>query len=163
MSTSACTSNYLSGFCPLGIDCKHVHPRLDLPTSDPNIQLKKGQVVCHNCFSTGHKIYSCPKLAPEECDEIISSKLQLQQYEQQKQQQFIQQQQENNQNNQNQSDKQQNKDNKQHRPLDQVTCYKCGERGHYANRRKKGYLAFLSSSLKNLQNNNLNNQAQQNN
>nr|XP_033818897.1 cleavage and polyadenylation specificity factor subunit 4 isoform X1 [Geotrypetes seraphini] len=30
------------------------------------------------------------------------------------------------------------------RPLDQVTCYKCGEKGHYANRCSKGHLAFLS-------------------
>uniref|UniRef100_A0A3B5MD31 Cleavage and polyadenylation specificity factor subunit 4 n=1 Tax=Xiphophorus couchianus TaxID=32473 RepID=A0A3B5MD31_9TELE len=30
------------------------------------------------------------------------------------------------------------------RPLDQVTCYKCGEKGHYANKCNKGHLAFLS-------------------
>uniref|UniRef100_A0A8C2GH01 Cleavage and polyadenylation specificity factor subunit 4 n=1 Tax=Cyprinus carpio TaxID=7962 RepID=A0A8C2GH01_CYPCA len=30
------------------------------------------------------------------------------------------------------------------RPLDQVTCYKCGEKGHYANKCSKGHLAFLS-------------------
>ncbi|KAH9407546.1 Cleavage and polyadenylation specificity factor subunit 4 [Tyrophagus putrescentiae] len=45
-----------------------------------------------------------------------------------------------------------------HRPLDQVTCFKCGERGHYANRCPKGHLAFLSPALSNLPfNNNSNN------
>lgn len=38
-----------------------------------------------------------------------------------------------------------------YRPLDQVTCYKCGEKGHYANKCPKGHLAFLSSALKELQ------------
>ena len=36
------------------------------------------------------------------------------------------------------------------RPLDQVTCFKCGEKGHYANKCPKGYLAFLSPALSNL-------------
>ena len=35
-----------------------------------------------------------------------------------------------------------------HRPLDQVTCFKCGEKGHYANKCPKGY--FLSPALSNL-------------
>ncbi len=38
-----------------------------------------------------------------------------------------------------------------YRPLDQVTCFKCGEKGHYANKCPKGHLAFLSSALKELQ------------
>uniref|UniRef100_A0A0L8HYH6 Cleavage and polyadenylation specificity factor subunit 4 n=1 Tax=Octopus bimaculoides TaxID=37653 RepID=A0A0L8HYH6_OCTBM len=32
------------------------------------------------------------------------------------------------------------------RPLDQVTCFKCGEKGHYANKCPKGHLAFLSNT-----------------
>lgn len=30
------------------------------------------------------------------------------------------------------------------KPINEVTCFKCGERGHYANRCPKGHLAFLS-------------------
>ena len=44
-------------------------------------------------------------------------------------------------------------DGKFRRPLDQVTCFKCGEKGHYANKCPKGYLAFLSPALNNLKRN----------
>lgn len=30
------------------------------------------------------------------------------------------------------------------KPLEEVTCYKCGTKGHYANKCPKGHLAFLS-------------------
>lgn len=30
------------------------------------------------------------------------------------------------------------------KPLEEVTCYKCGNKGHYANKCPKGHLAFLS-------------------
>ncbi|EEB18546.1 hypothetical protein Phum_PHUM519370 [Pediculus humanus corporis] len=36
-----------------------------------------------------------------------------------------------------------------HKPLDEVTCYKCGLKGHYANRCPKGHLAFLSKAQQN--------------
>lgn len=32
------------------------------------------------------------------------------------------------------------------RPLEEITCYKCGTKGHYANKCPKGHLAFLSSN-----------------
>lgn len=30
--------------------------------------------------------------------------------------------------------------------LEEITCYKCGAKGHYANKCPKGHLAFLSST-----------------
>ena len=36
------------------------------------------------------------------------------------------------------------------RPLDQVTCFKCGDKGHYANKCPKGMLAFLSANIQNV-------------
>lgn len=32
------------------------------------------------------------------------------------------------------------------RPLEEITCFKCGTKGHYANKCPKGHLAFLSSN-----------------
>ncbi|XP_015782144.1 cleavage and polyadenylation specificity factor subunit 4 [Tetranychus urticae] len=185
---------YLAGFCPLGPECKFVHPRFDLPINDPNVQAKKGTVICHYCNELGHKIYNCPKMPPEAREEAIQSKLaQLEQ--QHSGQQPIQHphhaphnthhnshhnshhnpihnQSHNNHpphqnqgppvpnatkngtdnSNSNSSDPQgaQSKE-RIHRPLDQVTCFKCGEKGHYANKCPKGHLAFLSSALKELQ------------
>ena len=134
--------NYLCGFCPDGPGCKFVHPRFDLPINDPSQIAKKGNVVCHHCNEAGHKIYHCPKMTAEEREAAIQNK--LVQLETQNQQQtkaaqeiVLQQQRE--------------PKERIHRPLDQVTCFKCGEKGHYANKCPKGHLAFLSSALKELQ------------
>lgn len=32
------------------------------------------------------------------------------------------------------------------RPIEEITCFKCGNKGHYANKCPKGHLAFLSSN-----------------
>ncbi|KAI1309429.1 Cleavage and polyadenylation specificity factor subunit 4 [Halotydeus destructor] len=130
--------NYLCGFCPEGPSCKYVHPRFELPTADANQAIKKGQVVCHYCNEAGHKIYNCDKMTPEAREEAIHNKMvQIENQNQQAKAFEVQQQ-------------QQPKE-RIHRPLDQVTCFKCGEKGHYANKCPKGHLAFLSSALRDLQ------------
>uniref|UniRef100_A0A915EHF5 Cleavage and polyadenylation specificity factor subunit 4 n=1 Tax=Ditylenchus dipsaci TaxID=166011 RepID=A0A915EHF5_9BILA len=81
-------------------------------------------VLCHNCHERGHKATHCPHLPTQQ---------QLPQIDQNRARSF------------NQpidpttfmSDK---------KNLSEVTCYKCGEKGHYANRCKKGVLAFLSNT-----------------
>lgn len=44
--------------------------------------------------------------------------------------------------------------------LEDVTCYKCGSKGHYANKCPKGHLAFLSQKANQLKNEQLANQVQ---
>lgn len=131
--------NYLCGMCPDGSNCKFVHPRFDLPTSEANQMLKKGTVVCHYCNEVGHKIYNCSKMTPEAREEAIHNKLQQLEHQNHllpKAPEIV---------------KPIEPKERIHRPLDQVTCFKCGEKGHYANKCPKGHLAFLSSALKELQ------------
>lgn len=167
--------NYLCGFCPDGPSCKFVHPRFDLPVlgNDPNAP-KKGNVICHYCNEAGHKIYQCPNMPPEEREGAIQSKLHLISHHNQHNPNpnpsggdfrqggfnrggFHQNQESNNfrEGNNRDSDNAgfQGRGERPHRPLDQVTCYKCGEKGHYANKCPKGHLAFLSSALNDLQRN----------
>jgi cleavage and polyadenylation specificity factor subunit 4 len=46
--------NYLLGFCPNGLDCEFGHPKFELPEEVTN------QVTCHHCGEQGHKIQVCP-------------------------------------------------------------------------------------------------------
>lgn len=168
--------NYLCGFCPEGPSCKFVHPRFDLPSLSETAIAKKGSVVCHFCNEAGHKIYQCPRMTQEQREEVIASK--QAQYQQQQanfhhQQQQFNHHERNNENQDNNSGdvgqgdhsrppsqapwnrgmdagQQQQQGPRPHRPLDQVTCFKCGDRGHYANRCPKGMLAFLSPNLQNV-------------
>lgn len=132
---------YLSGFCLDGPKCKYMHPKYDLPVLDSSIQAKKIAVTCHTCGEMGHKSVSCPKTSNSHVETSQSdsnkpvgagipgsgshygrgsyshrgmSRNFGQTY---------------------QGDE---------RSLDNITCFKCGEKGHYANRCSKGDLAFLS-------------------
>lgn len=132
-----CT-NYLAGFCPDGPDCKYMHPRFELPAPpDQNLkdQKKPPVIICHFCGEHGHKAIHCNKINTEK---------------------------ESGQQNEEGGKEQENSSGgnaEQHqqtnslfsnrmvpKKLEDVTCYKCGTKGHYANRCPKGHLAFLSQA-----------------
>lgn len=132
-----CT-NYVAGFCPEGPDCKYMHPRFELPAPpDQNLkdQKKPPVIICHFCGEHGHKAIHCNKINPENHKEGAHindpNKDQL--------------------NSENPDSQQQQQpslftNRMVPKKLEDVTCYKCGTKGHYANRCPKGHLAFLSQA-----------------
>lgn len=120
---------YLNGFCWDGPACKFMHPKFDLPIYDPTTQIKKTLITCHFCGESGHKAVNCVKLISSSKDTFqqISTVQNEKSQEPEK------------------DDKKDSAQSDQRRPIDQVTCFKCGEKGHYANKCPKGHLAFLSS------------------
>lgn len=122
-----CT-NYLAGFCLDGPKCKYMHPRFELPAPpDQNVKdpKKTPVIICHFCGEHGHKAIHCNKM-------VDPTKVF-----------FVQ----------NEDGDKDNVDGQNTylqkmvpKRLEDVTCYKCGTKGHYANRCPKGILAFLSQS-----------------
>eukprot|EP00064_Thunnus_orientalis_P002771 superscaffoldBa00000213_g2779 len=115
--------NYLVGFCPEGKSCKFMHPRFELPmgaSEQPPLpqqtqnQTKPVPTIGRSSLSLIQLTNSSPGQRPQ--NHVMNAGAQ--------------------QNNMT--------SNRGPRPLDQVTCYKCGEKGHYANKCTKGHLAFLS-------------------
>jgi len=156
--------NYMSGFCPEGPECKFMHPQFELPSIETGAQQKKSSMVCHYCQEPGHKLIHCPVVPPEIRQQHIHNKpdqsnnvqflappppRNFQSRTHIRQSQGLQK--PGQQSPQQQQDQQQDRTGKLLRPLDQVTCFKCGEKGHYANKCPKGHLAFLSSALQNLE------------
>lgn len=134
--------NYLAGFCPQGSECKYMHPRFELPPppETKGEMMGKKPPICHYCAELGHKASSCPKMPPEQKEALHrqeEAKFKAMGYMTHR------------------SSYQPNNENGEERPpmprpppkpLEEITCFKCGNKGHYANRCPKGFLAFISQA-----------------
>uniref|UniRef100_A0A3Q1EI08 Cleavage and polyadenylation specificity factor subunit 4 n=1 Tax=Acanthochromis polyacanthus TaxID=80966 RepID=A0A3Q1EI08_9TELE len=114
--------NYLVGFCPEGKSCKFMHPRFELPmgASEQPPLPQQTQNQTKPVPTIGRSSLSLIQLTNSSPGQRPQNNLSTASH----------------QNNMS--------TNRGPRPLDQVTCYKCGEKGHYANKCTKGHLAFLS-------------------
>uniref|UniRef100_A0AC35UI80 Cleavage and polyadenylation specificity factor subunit 4 n=1 Tax=Rhabditophanes sp. KR3021 TaxID=114890 RepID=A0AC35UI80_9BILA len=140
--------NYLIGFCPNGKDCKDAHPSFAIPVTDSKPKhnqqnfIQNG-IVCHNCHEKGHKATFCPSLPNSQGPQPISNNPPPFRVP----------------NNDPQAQPilatglvnfgrtyQSHTHHFEKKNLSEITCYKCNEKGHYANRCNKGSLAFLSTS-----------------
>lgn len=154
-----------------------MHPRFELPpppTEAQKEQMGKRPPICHYCGELGHKANSCLKLPPEQREaQLRQDEMKYKQMQMMKQQPYnhhIQQRLQGqmlNDENGSANNPPPNQPFNNHpnqfnptmpppvrvqRPLEEITCFKCGNKGHYANRCVKGHLAFLSANANQMHN-----------
>ncbi|CEF63051.1 Putative cleavage and polyadenylation specificity factor subunit 4-like protein [Strongyloides ratti] len=141
---------FLAGFCSQGKECKDAHPSFAIPSTDPKPKLfqpnyNPQSITCHNCQGKGHKATYCPLLINSQGNSIKGNNVNMNT--------SISSTTTNNSNTPSGPQLgrtfQSHNHNFDKRSLSEVTCFKCGEKGHYANRCGKGSLAFLSHSRNN--------------
>ncbi|XP_072531017.1 cleavage and polyadenylation specificity factor subunit 4 [Salminus brasiliensis] len=119
--------NYLVGFCPEGKGCKFMHPRFELPmgaAEQPPLPQQAQTQQKQNIPNMNRSSLSLIQLTNSNSNSNPNQKMPYMLGTSQSQNNMG--------------------GPRGPRPLDQVTCYKCGEKGHYANKCTKGHLAFLS-------------------